>query len=607
MTTQNTLDLQPLEDAYEIIGELGASDSGRAFIGRRREDGADALILVAGHPSGDEGNALGHLASDATRLTELRHRNLLPVLDGRWLGADAFALVVERSPFPTLKDLLSRRDEAFSFPRVATILQEVNAALEWARSQKIVHRAIAPDMVYLEPGSDRVQVVFVPRPLPLADMPGAEHDARMIATLARAMLTRSVADPERAELPLAELRPGLPERVVEQTEALLNAAPDAAVPDVTEYIAHIAMADALKRSETEYAEAIRRLVDEERVTRERLEAERQSVEGAAAEQARLFAEERETFAREKASIEQKLREEREAFAREKAGIEEELGREHAILARERQECGADRAAFLSEREEHKQWAAAVEKQFDARRSALAGVDARDRQSGEDARPEHFAPVVLPPTPKLSRVAPEWRRGLTRAWERRPRWNPAWRIPAAAAALVLLIALSAVALGRRFRDAPDAPAQRELATVPTTMRDSAAGAVARAAGAEAVPGIPADFATAFSSRRSAGVPADLIAGVAARRDSAQARPSGSALPANPGPSPSQARSTAPSPPIPAPPGRDTAIRVDTVFRAPALTIPAPPTLMPPIRLDSAARRDTLPRLRPDSTPLDAAID
>src|SRR5688572_14951107 len=164
MTQQQTLDLEQLNEDYEIIGELSARDDARTLIARRKDTGADVLITVMETPSGDEGNALSHLAADAKRLTELRHRNVLPILDGRWVGTDGFATVTERVRFPTLAEVLVRRDEGFACPRVALVLQEINAALEWARAEKIVHRALTPDTIYLEPGSDRVLLTFAVQP-----------------------------------------------------------------------------------------------------------------------------------------------------------------------------------------------------------------------------------------------------------------------------------------------------------------------------------------------------------------------------------------------------------------------------------------------------------
>jgi len=598
MTTQESLELEQLSESYEIIGELAGRDDARTFIAKRREDGKDVLIAVAQTPPGDEGNALSHLATDAKRLVELSHRNLLPVLEGRWIGTDAFAVVTPRVYFPTLEELLSRRDEEFSFPRVATILQEINGALEWARTQKVVHRAIALDTVFVEPGSDRVLVSFAIRPLSRADMPGADDDAKTIATLASAMLTRSPADSERARMPLADARPGLPGRLIEQTEALLQltGGNDSRTPDVNGYIGVIAMADTLKRSETECAESTRKLLNEERVAREQIEAERQATERAAAEQARLFQNEREEFTRESQSEREQLarasQNERDEFAREREKIlreltkeRENLARERAALARERAEHAEDRATLMAEREEHKRWAQEVEVTIDSQGAALKEQAAqfaalREAQASvavETATATDDQPFALPPRRRSKRVRPEWQRALSRQWDNRPHWkwdnrphwNQRWNFPAAAFALLLLLGVSAVAVTR------------------------GRGATALVAGARILDSVAGGVAPAMSTV-GGGVPADLIAGVVARSDS---------LAGGVAPTRSPAISTAGG-------GVPTDLIAGIVARSDSLAAAAERTirrqraaaaLARPVPPDSVVRRDTIAAPRPDGHP------
>src|SRR5205814_67118 len=109
--------------------------------------------------------------------------------------------------------------------------------------------------------------------LTASGVPGAEADGRTIASLARAMLTRSPAAPERADQPLAELRPGLPKSVIDATEALLSPSPDQPPGDVTTYIASIAMAEALKTGEDHLDEARRAMEEQQRLHREQIEKE----------------------------------------------------------------------------------------------------------------------------------------------------------------------------------------------------------------------------------------------------------------------------------------------------------------------------------------------
>lgn len=581
MTTQQALELEQLGASYEIIGELAGRDDARTFIGKRKDDGRDVLVAVTHAPAGDEGNALSHLATDVKRLAGLSHRNLLPIVDGQWLNGETLAVVTQRVYFPTLQEMLTRRDEEFSFPRVAVILQEINGVLEWARAQKIVHRAVGLDTVFVEPGSDRVLVAFAVRPLPLAGMPGVEEDAKTIATLARAMLTRSPADAERARLPLAEARPGLSTRLIEQTEALLQGSADP-TPDVNGYIATIAMADVLKRSETECEATTRKLLEEERVARETLESERQATERAAAEQARLFQKERDEFAREKEKILRELAKERETVAKERQA-----------LARERAEHAQDRAALLAEREDHKRWAQEVEAKL-----ASQGLVLKEQAeqvaalrlahlAGESApviqQSTRETPIVLPPRPKPRRVTPDWQRALSHAWADRPQWNHKWNAPVGVLALLLLVGVSAVAIGRSRsgQSRTESPTSAAVATArpASLVVDSQAGGVTPSAPVEG------------------GIPADFLRGVLARSDSVArlpveerpvVRPRAVARPAS-----SQSTANTDRP----------ASRVDTIF--------VPGTNRTISASDIGARdsiptrrRDTIPKR--DSVPPDSAI-
>jgi hypothetical protein len=653
--TTEIASLEVLQDRYEIIGELGGRRDVRAIMARRKDDGADVLVSVFRNPDGDEGNALSHLASDANRLAEHAHPNLVRVHEARWLNDDALAVVTDRVRYPALEELLIRRNEQFSPPRVAMLLRDINSTLEWARAEKIVHRHVDPSSVFVEPGSDRILLSFVLRPLPLAEMPGPDDDARTIATLARAMLTRSVADPERDRLPLGELRPGLPDRLIEHTEALLNPNTDGKAPDVAEYIATVAMSDSLKRAETECAETTRKLLEEERLAREKIEAERQATEHAAAEQARLFQLEREAFAKEREGILAELQKQREA-----------LERERAALARERAEHQQDREVLVREREEHRRWADEVERAFAAQTAALAqqtraarervaeeradidrmveervalelaarlpqvdegtnrippGALAPKRRNARESREEIAVPLALPPRPRQHRVTPEWVRTISHAWAGardrlpkwdRPRWNRKWNAPAAAALVLLLVAVSALAIARA-RDGEDRVAQAPIAE---RVTDSAAGGVdAPAPTRRADPsGLPADFVSSVRRAREAGVPADFVSGVRARSDSGTAAGRGTFSQGEDGMivytpparrAPTAPATVRPQPRAPQPVRRDTASTaaapvpsVDTTFGVPAPYTPTAPAIRPPV--GDTTRRDTL-RPPPDTLP------
>jgi hypothetical protein len=479
--------------------------------------------------------------------------------------------------------------------------------LEWARAQKVVHRAVSMDTLFLEPGSDRVQVAFAVRPLPRAVMPGPEEDARTIGALARAMLTRSAAAPERASLPLAELRPGLPVVVIEQTDALLQLSRTSTnVPDVTGYIAAIAMAEALKEGEI-HLEKTRHIIEEQqRLHREQLEKERR-------EHNEQLATEQKTHAQEVAEQAKRFQKEREEFELKLTRERKALEKEQEALAKERAAHAKDCAALTQEREAHERDVQEMREKLEWESAALATQAERyaaradletdlvlpDRDEDRPRRPA-FVPPVMPP--RAARAAKSAGPSLwSRAARHRPHWNSRWNVPAAAVVLVLLIGLTVYALGGVGGERPrtlssQAPARVvdsvagtvsvPVETLHAVPASSSSGSLPAAAGVPAdlvagvasrsgvarptAAGVPVDLVAGVASRSgaprptAAGVPADLLAGVAARADSAPAWVPVRRQPVvrrDPNPVPAQRME---SWSVTQPPGAGTTVRIDTII-------------------------------------------
>ena len=137
--------LDGLADDYEIVGELRGMDDVRRFLATRRNDGAEVMIAVvhAGSGAGDN-TALSHYGSDVNVLRAASHPGVLQVLEGKWLGPATFAAVTERPHGRSLREMVAAGDRVAN-ARIATMLQDVNAVLEWARAQDVVHRGIRPE------------------------------------------------------------------------------------------------------------------------------------------------------------------------------------------------------------------------------------------------------------------------------------------------------------------------------------------------------------------------------------------------------------------------------------------------------------------------------
>ncbi|MFI5256979.1 MAG: hypothetical protein ACHQRK_06935, partial [Gemmatimonadales bacterium] len=295
-------DLSSLASDYDIVGELDGTDGARRYVGtrkgdasKRRDDQTGVLITVFTTPAGDEGNALSHLAADTQLLARMAHRRLIPVIEGRWLGDDSFAVVTRRVTEPSLAQRLAT-GESFTTPRIAAILRDVNGLLDWARGQQIIHRGVTPENIFLEPKTDRVRVSFAIAPIKRIRHSAEDDDARTIARLATAMLTGE-QDPNANEgKSLAELRPGLPERLQEATDTLLSEKHAGTPSDVAAYLALIGMADPLAAGESEAGRIRAEILEEQRVEREAIATERFNFD-------RMMEQEREKLAADRAELE----------------------------------------------------------------------------------------------------------------------------------------------------------------------------------------------------------------------------------------------------------------------------------------------------------------
>ena len=98
-------DLGGLEPDYQIQTELRHSRRSRTFLARHLGLNRDVTIQVLGTPGNDNDNSLTLFASDARALSVIRHPNVVPVLEARWLAGGTFAVVR-----PRVRGMVDRRD-----------------------------------------------------------------------------------------------------------------------------------------------------------------------------------------------------------------------------------------------------------------------------------------------------------------------------------------------------------------------------------------------------------------------------------------------------------------------------------------------------------------
>lgn len=215
-----TPDLSKLDNRYQILTELNRSGDARAYLARHLELNRDVIIQVLRLPAGADETSVEHLASDARTLASARHQHVIPVLEDLPLGDGAFAIVRPRVRGTTLDQLISTVGTIPNV-RVADTLEQVRGALDWARSQGVVHRYVSPAGVVYQQGSGKVLVAFEPNPSLGAAPPNACDDSRTLGELAWRMLAGQRAAAARVSS-LGAVRPELSKAVIREVDAMLQ-------------------------------------------------------------------------------------------------------------------------------------------------------------------------------------------------------------------------------------------------------------------------------------------------------------------------------------------------------------------------------------------------
>ena len=215
-----TPDLSKLDNRYQILTELSRSGDTRAYLARHLELNRDVTIQVLRLPAGADDASAQHLASDARILASSRQQHVVPVLDELPLGGGAFAIVRPRVRGTTLDQLISTVGTIPNV-RVADTLEQVSSALDWARTQGIVHRYVSPSGVVFQQGSGKVLVSFEPSPALGATLPNACDDARTLGELAWRMLAGQRAAAARLSS-LGAVRPELSKSIIREVDALMQ-------------------------------------------------------------------------------------------------------------------------------------------------------------------------------------------------------------------------------------------------------------------------------------------------------------------------------------------------------------------------------------------------
>lgn len=213
------------------------SNDALSYLARHRTINREVTIDLVRAPWGQATNLIIQLQADARRESAMRHPNVVPVLEGRQIARDVFATVRPRVRGSTLEELLSSPElvETISPDRLASIFEQLNAALDWAWANGIWHRKVTPAGLVFQQGSGRALFTFEPQ-LDAIDIPtNLADDARTIGRLAWTMLAGFPYGSAGLTV-LSEVRPDLPSRVLNAVDALARYDHDDDTPDIDGFI-----------------------------------------------------------------------------------------------------------------------------------------------------------------------------------------------------------------------------------------------------------------------------------------------------------------------------------------------------------------------------------
>src|SRR5690349_4086248 len=99
-------DLSSLERDYQILTELHRSADSQTYLARHLGMNRDVTVTIVHASDVADHQMLTQLAGDTRILAKSRHPNIIPVIEGRRISPDTFAIVRARVRGSTLSQLV---------------------------------------------------------------------------------------------------------------------------------------------------------------------------------------------------------------------------------------------------------------------------------------------------------------------------------------------------------------------------------------------------------------------------------------------------------------------------------------------------------------------
>ncbi|HET7583452.1 MAG TPA: protein kinase [Gemmatimonadaceae bacterium] len=259
---------------FEILEEVGRGGMGIVYRAVERATGDEVAVKVVRSAQLDDAELRARFAREARLTARLRHPNIVETRTVRELHDGSVALVMRYVAGPTLREHIAAAGPC-DFELVERVLTGVGSALAHAHDNGIVHRDVKPENIFLDPGGGVLLSDFgsarltdgdtsvtmtgiaigTPAYMSPEQIDGSDLDGRSdlysLGLVGWAMLAgRSPWEGERlyavlykqkhdALVPLAQLRPDLPARVLVAIERALAKNRDNRWPSVNAFLAQL--------------------------------------------------------------------------------------------------------------------------------------------------------------------------------------------------------------------------------------------------------------------------------------------------------------------------------------------------------------------------------
>jgi serine/threonine protein kinase/alpha-tubulin suppressor-like RCC1 family protein len=138
-----------LDADYEILRELGRGGTAVVYLALERMLNRHVAIKVIRTTYVEDEEASARLMREARTVGRLLHPNIVVLYGTRRLGDGSLALIMQYVPGRTLRQEI-QASGGLSFDRVHSVLTDVARALAFAHRQRIVHRDVKPENIYVD-------------------------------------------------------------------------------------------------------------------------------------------------------------------------------------------------------------------------------------------------------------------------------------------------------------------------------------------------------------------------------------------------------------------------------------------------------------------------